>query len=431
MAKRQGSNEDGRDDEINALLDANDVDTEAIAKQISGTDGGVSQDDKSQDDKSQDDKSQDDKSQDDKSQDDKSQDDKSQDDKSQDDKNKQVPDTKVIVDTSLKEIFGESFTSAEELKKADIPGKLKELETLRQKTQELETQVKAKPKHAFASDDLAKLNEFVRETGINDAAVFNKLNVADVANMDDVDALMLQHIVENPRLASRSPQEVRRYIETKYNVDPAKIDEKRVEAGEITQEELDQNKRDYEYSKMDFEADADKAKTKLLELKGKIKMPEPPEDDKPPEDKNKWTPEVEAEKKATWTTVNEKMGEQFAKLPIRVKGGTEPIVNFDISEEARKPVLQTALDYIVSNQMEVNEANVKSVAKMIYIDLKMQHELEMNHALFERARSMTEEEALKLYHNPSPRNDDNPPSGEEPKTEEERINDAYEAEMNR
>ena len=95
--------------------------------------------------------------------------------------------------------------------------------------------LKAKPKHNFANDDIAKFNEFVRETGIKDVGVFNKINGTDVANMNDMDALVMQHIIENPTLAGKEPQ-VRKYFETKYNVDPAKVT-----AGELTQEELETN----------------------------------------------------------------------------------------------------------------------------------------------------------------------------------------------
>jgi hypothetical protein len=329
----------------------------------------------------------------------------------------------------LNEMFGEQFKTVEDFKKANIPEQLKELTNLRQKNQELDALVKAKPKHHFANDDIAKMNEFVRETGIKDVGVFNRLNAADLANMSDIDALMLQHVIDNPRLAGRDPQEVRRYIETKYNVDPAKIDPKKVEAGELTQEELDKNKREFEYNKMELEVNADKAKTKLHELKGKIKMPEPPADE--PGSKTKWTPDIEKTQKAGWTKVNERMGEEFAKLPIRIKGGKEPIVNFVIPEETRKVVLTTALDYVVSNQMEINEANVKSVANMMYSELILSNLDEITHAVFERARSMTEDEYLKTYHNPSPKNTDNPPSGGEPLSEEAKKEKAFRAELER
>ena len=341
---------------------------------------------------------------------------------------KNVLNPETIRTAMLNEMFGEQFKTVEDFKKANIPASLQELETLRQKNQTLETQLKAKPKHNFASDDIAKFNEFVRDTGIKDAAVFNKLNATDVANMGDMDALVMQHIIENPSSAGKEPQ-VRRYFETRYNVDSSKIDPKRVESGDLTQEELEQNKLDYESNLIGVTTDGGKAKAKLQELKGKIKMPEISTDE--PIAKSKWTPEIEKSQKTAWTEVNEKMGAEFAKIPITLKGGKEPIVNFVLPEESQKVVLKNALDYVVSNQLEVNQANVTSVAEAMYSDILFTHREEIYHAIFERARSMTEEEILKVYHNPSPKNTDTAPIKLVPTTEEEQRQKAYELETKR
>jgi len=393
------------DPEFDALFDIDNVDTEAIAKQINPGKKAAAEI-KPEDIKPED---------------------KKPDDVKPEDKKPDVPDPDTIKTDILNEIFGDQYKTVEEAKKANISASLQELVTLRQKTQELETQLAKKPKHAFASDDIAKFNEFARDTGIKDVNVFNKLNAADVANMDDVDALALQHIIENPRLASRSPQEVRKYIEMKYKVDPAKIDPKRVESGDLTQEELDQNKQDYDYSRMELEADADKAKAKLVDFKGKIKMPETQEETLVTE--TKWTPEVEKTQKTAWTAVNEKMSEEFSKIPIVLKGGKEPIINFVLPEEAKKAIMGNALDFVVSNQMEVNQENVTSVAQSMFSDILFTNREEIYHAIFERARSMTEEEVLKHYHNPSPKNNDNAPTGGVGNKEEEEANAAYNLEM--
>jgi hypothetical protein len=314
-------------------------------------------------------------------------------------------------------MFGEQFQTVEDVKKANIPEALKELVTLRQKNQELETQNKARPKHAFANDDIAKMNEFVRETGIKDVGIFNKINeVADVANMPDMDALILQHIIENPRLARKDPQEVRRYFEMKYKVDQA-----RVESGDLTQEELN-------YNKMELEAEADKAKVKLQELKGKIKMPEIPKEEIP-EGKNKWTPEIETAQKASWGKVNEEMFKEFSKLPIHLKGGKEPIVNFELPGEAKSKILGNAIDYIVSNQLEVNEANVKSVAQAMYSEIRLSYFDDILHVVFERARTMTEKEYLEKYHNPSKKNDDTPGGKVDELSDEAKRERAYKGEL--
>jgi hypothetical protein len=328
---------------------------------------------------------------------------------------KSVPDPEVIVTGRLKEIFGDQFTNIEDLKKANIPEALKELTTLRQKNQELSDSLAKKPKHAFASDDIAKFNEFARETGIKDAGIFNKLNATDVANMNPMDALILQRIIEDPSLAGEEPR-VRRNLEKRFNVDP-----KKVEAGELTQEELEDNL-------LDMRTDGNAAKKKLIDLKVKIKMPEPIVEETP---QKKWTPEVEAKQKADWTKVSEKIGEVFAKIPILMEGAKEPIVDFVLPEETRKAIQKSAYDHVINNQMEVNEANIKSVSMQMYSDAVLPNLDKIAKVIFDRARSMTEEEFLRAYSGPTDKNNDKPDLIDKPLSDEEKAEKAYQAELNR
>jgi len=408
MAKRQ----DGRDEEIEALMNIEGIDSAKIAEQITKQGGEVTiPDEKKPDDKPPDDKPPDEK--------------KPEDIKTED--KKDVPNPEAIRTTMLNEMFGEQYKTVEDVKKANIPGALKELEILRQKNQELDALVKAKPKHQFANDDIAMMNEFVRETGIKDAGVFNKLHVSDVANMEPMDALVLQHVVENPSLAGKEPQ-VRRYFETKFSVDPSKIDPKKVEAGDLTQEQLDQNKADYEVNLIGVTAEGAKAKAKLTDLKGKIKMPEAPAEETPAGEV-KWTPEIETQHKTAWTKVGEAMIGEFAQLPIRAKGATDPIVNFALPEDAKKSLLSDTMDYIVSNQMEVNKENVTAVGTQMYYKIKETYFEDIIQVVAERVRSMTDEEFLKAYHNPSSKNTDTPDLSGEPESDEVKREKAYQAEL--
>lgn len=335
---------------------------------------------------------------------------------------KDVLNPETVRTAMLNEMFGEQFKTVEDFKKANIPGQLQELETLRRSNQELQAQLTKKPKHNFASDDIARFNEFARETGIKDAGVFNRINAiplnGEEVNMDPMDALVLLHIIDNPTLAGREAQ-VRRHFEKKYGVDSSKIDPKLVESGELTQEELDANKLDYETSLIGVTSDGNAAKKKLKELKDKIKMPEASSDDPAPQ--TKWTPEVETAQKNVWSKVNEKMGESFSTIPITLKGGKEPLVTFTVPEASMKSILQKAIDYAISNQMEANEANIKSIATSMYDDILISHQEEIYHAIFERARTLSENEILKYYHNPSQKNTDTPPGkGGESDVEETR-----------
>jgi hypothetical protein len=297
----------------------------------------------------------------------------------------------------LKEIFGDQFTSVEDVKKANIVGKLKEYDTLREQNQtlsrekeELTGKLSTKPKNNFANDDIALYNEFFKATNIKSFDVFNQLNGADVANMDYMNALVLQRMIDNPTLAGQDAR-VRKYIEKKYNVDPEQITD---------EEELEVNK-------IGLAEDGARAKQKLLELKGKLKLPEP--EPELPGASLKWTPEIEAKNKTAWGTVSDSMGTQLAAIGIPMKGTKEPIVNFAIPEEARKAIVKNAADYAVSNRMEVDKDNITAVAKYMYSELILQNLDQIAHSIFEKARSMTQEEALKLYHNPSPLGGDNVP----------------------
>ena len=395
MAK-QGQ-DDGRDDEINALLNIDGVDTAKLTEQITGKKGGdpppATDPPKTDPPKTDPPKT--------------------------DPPKKDVPDPEAIKSAMLNEMFGEHFKTVEDVKKANIPASLQELETLRQTKKDLETQLQAKPKTQFVNEDIAKLNEFIRETGIKDVGVFNRLNATDVANMDNIDALVFQHIVENPTLAGKEPQ-VRKYIETKYNVDS-----KKVESGDLTQEELDVNL-------IGIASEGAKAKVKLQELKGKIKMPEIPKDEKPEGGKSRWTPEIETNQKALWKDGYSKLYESFATIGIPVKGGTAPIINFGVPEESRGKVLKNVTDYMVNNQLEVNEANVKTAVNMARADLILSNLDQIIHAVSEHVRSLKEEEYLKLYHNPSPKkNTDTGGGGGAELSDEAKLKRAFDAELER
>jgi hypothetical protein len=237
--------------------------------------------------------------------------------------------------------------------------------------------------------------------------------------MSDIDALVFQHIIDNPSLASKEPQ-VRRYIETRYNVDSSKV-----ETGDLTQEELDINL-------IGVATEGAKAKAKLLDLKGKIKMPEPTPDEISGEGKKKWTPQMEAEQKTSWGVVNDRMGGKLGVLGIPIKGSDKPVINFAVPEEIRNKAMKDAVDFMINNQMEVNEANVKSVAQMAYQDLILNNLDQIVHAVFEHARSMKEEEYLKLYHNPSPKSNADTQGGAGGDiSDEAKLRRAFEAEFDR
>jgi len=432
MALKQNN---GREDELNALLDIPGVDPNKIKAQINPEDG-TSDDDKTKipDDKT---KTQDDKPITIKDKSNIQDDDKTkiQDDKTTppEDKTKNVPDPETIRTAMLNEMFGEQFKTVEDFKKANIPEQLKELGTLRQENQDLKTRLDKKPKHDFASDDIAKFNEFARETGIPSFEVFRKLNNSDVANMDDMDALIWLRISEDPDLVADIPR-VRKNFERKFNVDKSKI-----ESGDLTQEE-------YEDNLFDLQTEARKAKTRLIELKGKIKMPEPAEE-KPPEASagpEKWTPETEKIQRGVWGKIGKIIVDNSSKVPIPMRDAKDPekkvkeFVNFVLPGETSNSIMQKAIDYAINNQLEISETDIlgneSKIASVInyFRDRSIVDNLDrITHAIFERAKGMNQEEILKIYHNPSEIKRETPATEEEKLSFDEKRDKAFQLDMDR
>jgi hypothetical protein len=328
----------------------------------------------------------------------------------------------------LKEIFGDQFSSVDDLKNSNIPGKLKELDELRQrnqeltsKTTELEGKLNLKPKTNFANDDVALFNEFVKATGIKSFDVFNRLNSSDIANMDYMNAIILARQLENPELVLKEPQ-LRKHIEKTYNVDPE----------QVTADELEVNQ-------IGLSQEGAKAKAKLQELKGKLKIPEP--EPSAPVLPPKWTEEQKTQATDQWTKANKAMGDKLSKIPIYfpvpkdskdLKEPPVPFINFAIPEETQKAVQKQALMFAINNQLEVEEKTLNTVAKFMYSDLVLNNLDQIAHSIFEKARSLSKEESLKYYHNPGKLGGENPPPprGEVDK-EEEVKKSIFDAEMKR
>ena len=311
----------------------------------------------------------------------------------------------------LKEIFGERFKTVEDVKNANIPGLIDEVETLRQTKTELETKLELKPKTNFANDEVALFNEFVKETGTRDYGVFNKINSAEVATMDSMEALVTKYVLDHPEQSGKEPQ-IRKYFEKKYNVDPDQVDE-----------------ADLEINKLGMDADGASAKKALQDIKDKLKVPEPSQE---PDAPKELTPEEKTNLQTRWGSVGQQVSTAYGKLNIPIKGGKDPLLDYEVSESEQKEITDFVKNYAVENQMELNETNVKMMSTMVYNQLMINKLPEIVHSVFEKARSMTEEQVHAVYENPSPaRNTDTPPVPPEPeKTDfEKQTDEIFDAEM--
>jgi hypothetical protein len=314
-------------------------------------------------------------------------------------------------DGFLKEIFGDRYKTMDEAKSANIGATLDEAISLREANADLTAKLDAKPKTNFATDEVALFNEFIRETGTNNYGVFNKINNADVATMEPMEALVTKYVLDHPEQSGKEPQ-IRKYFEKKYNVDPDQVDED-----------------DLAVNKIGMEADGATAKRNLQELKEKLKVPEAPEDPAKPKE---MTPEAKATLKTGWNNVGKNVSTALSKLKVPIKNGKDPLLDYEISEAEQGEITEFVENYAVENQMELNETNVKTISTMVYNQLMINKLPDIVHSVFEKARSLTEEQVHSIYSNPSPaRNIDTPP-GTPPvqQTDQEKMEDEiFNAEM--
>lgn len=327
------------------------------------------------------------------------------------------PDTGQVQTVFMKEIFGEQFQTVDELKAADLPSQLQELATLREEKQTFEVKLAAKPKTSFVNDDIALFNEFVKETGNSNFGIFKVINSTDIANMDPMDALVKEHILKHPVSAGQEST-IRKRFERKYN-----LDSEQVEAGELAE------------NKLGLQEDGERAKSALLEVKGKLKIPEPEEETTPPPGAPpELTPEAKQSLQTGWTQMADRMSKELGTLQIAMKDSKQPVISYQVDSELLKTAVQDASNYCVENRMEFNEKNLQRVAELMYNRLLVQSYPEIMHSVFEKARSLTEEQVTALFENPSPsRNTDTPPGPPPLKlTPEEEIEEKlFKAEMDR
>ncbi len=321
----------------------------------------------------------------------------------------------------LREIFGDQFTSVEDLRKINIPERLKEVGTLRQQIEslsaekeQLSSKLLAKPKTSFANDDVALFNEFVRNTGIKSFDIFSRLNGADMANIDDMDAIVLSRLVENPNLAIKEPQ-LRKSIERMFNVDPELVDE-----------------ADLEINRIPLAEEGHRAKLKLQELKGKLKIPE----QSPDEDSGnqKWTPEQETQAKTYWGAAGGAMREKLSQIPLFLPGSKEPLTHFVVSEDVLKAIEAEAVNNAIGKRMDAtNQKDVMEIAELMYSKIISKHLEKILFTAVEKSRSLTDKEIREKYHNPSPIKPEDSVGKpvEQPDEKDEQAKKIFEAEMGR
>jgi len=146
-------------------------------------------------------------------------------------------------------IFGEGFDSWEKVQ-TEIPQRLSRLSELEREIEGY----KSKPIPEFADPEIASYNEFVRNTGIKDFALFDK--VKGYESLDDVEKMVLKEVLLNPEFKGKEDL-LRNEILDKYKLS---------EIYEESQQQL---------GKVRLQADTKDAVSKIAEIVAKMQVQAP------------------------------------------------------------------------------------------------------------------------------------------------------------
>jgi hypothetical protein len=267
-----------------------------------------------------------------------------------------------------------------------------EIVSLKQKVEELS----AVPKSESAIDDpvLFGLNKVKKERP-EDFDFFMKLKLN--GDVDNLELLVNDYIKRNPTKKD-NPDLVKDFIKRKYGLD-SKIP-KPLDPDDATEEEIEQRneeirdaKRAVEFAEMQMEEDVAKVKSAYdQEFEGFLK------DFKAP------TQENVAEMAKPWEPVAKKFMGNLKKVPVHVpgpEGELQPFLDFTIPEEQMPALEKAIIDYAVSQKLPLEEKSVNKIYEFVVGQVYAANIFKINHAIAERARSMTEEEYDKAYRNPS------------------------------
>jgi hypothetical protein len=243
----------------------------------------------------------------------------------------------------LKELFGDRFKSVDEVKAAKILEQLQEVETLRQRTTELEQQLSVKPKTAFANERIAKLNEFVRKNPTLDEHSFNQIQSFDPEKSTPIKALVLDYTLKNPKFRGREA-DVERMLIKKYEVDPD-----------------NQTPEEIEFNTLTVETDAEQAINRINELRN-IQLPEQ-------EDAEAATKAREA-LRTGWSPVVSKLMDAFDKVKVPSQDPNGAPIEFEVPAESRAKYAAQVLEYAAENNVPTTEQGLemlRTYAQTLYV----------------------------------------------------------------
>jgi hypothetical protein len=295
--------------------------------------------------------------------------------------------------------FGESFTSPDEVL-ASFQKAQEDNKVLRESLESIKS---IKERSMIDDPVLFRLNS-IKKNSPDKFSLHLKL-ATEPDTLRPFDLLKLQFLRDNPEFKDKT-QEVDDYINAKYGFDDKEIPE--LTAEEITemddaeevvrrQKEISDHNRSVRNKRMEVQIEASKIKKTLTDEFDSIPAPISLKD---PEHLQKEIQRAEAE----WSGITQKMLQNFNKVSVLVQGkdDKEPktFMTYDVPDDFKKDIGTHIVKFIVENELRPTEETVNLVGNLITARFSMAYQAKVNHALMTKVRSITEEEWMKITHNP-------------------------------
>jgi hypothetical protein len=230
----------------------------------------------------------------------------------------------------------------------------------------------------------------------DDFEFFMKMKLGQ--GLDPIDLLTADYIRRNPS-KKENVDLVRDFVKRKYNLDikiPPALDEDDASPDEIRErnEQIREAKRNLEFAQMQMDEDVEKIKASYDSefeefAKGASSAP---------------TPEKIAEMAKPWQPVANTFMANVKAVPIFMPGPDgNPVkfMEFAIPAEQVEAYTRSIVDFAVSSGLPMEESSVQKIYEHILGQVYMANMPKINHAIAEKARTMSEQEYDLAYRNPS------------------------------
>lgn len=315
-----------------------------------------------------------------------------------------------VSEPDFKEMLGEGYEKLEDVRKK-IPPILKEHKNLldeRSKWSEektklaeektlLEKQIEALQTQ-FADESLYKVNELAKKTGRKDWDILAKVVTADTEKMQDIEVLILDKLYQNPKTDTAM---LRKFLENKYGIN-SKPDP------DATEDEKAKYAEELELAKYQLKEDAEKVRKELKKVGEEIKLPDKVDSAKikeAEETKKKERQEAFDKTVVAWEGINKTfITSNMKTVPFMTKtkeGKEEKLLDYEIPSAEIDGYVKDVSKIMTEQGIPFAKESLEFAYDYVSARVFAEHKTDIVMAIAEKARSISDEEWIKLINNPS------------------------------